>query len=182
MLPSQKDEDLIELYKVAIEEYRFQVKLNNDRLLHFAVFNVGVLSAGAGLLKLDGSRLGNVLVAAIFIAGCCTSCIGAVAIRAFNRYYRRTVYKKTVYEELLGLNQIHDLPNGGHASLAIGTTESLADLHEILTRTEDWVHRPIATWTVVGGFRITLWIVAALHLLRAVAALFLAFAPKIGAR
>ena len=178
MLPSLPREQLIELYKIAIDEYRFQVKLNNDRLLHFAVFNVAVLSAGVGLLKLeDGSGFGNLLVAAIFIAGCCTSCIGAVTIPTFHGYYRRTVHKKAVYEELLGLNQSHDLPNGGQASLAIGTTESHADLHEILARTEDWVRRPIASLTVVGGFRITLWIVAALHLLGAVAAIFLAFKP-----
>ena len=178
MLPSPLREQLIELYKIAIDEYRFQVKLNNDRLLHFAVFNVAVLSAGIGLLKLNsGSRFGNLLVASIFIAGCCTSCIGALAIQKFHGYYRRTVYKKAVYEELLGLNQSYDLPNGGRSSLAIGTTESHGDLHEILTRTEDWVRRPIPHTTVVGGFRITLWIVAGLHLLGAVAVIFIALRP-----
>src|SRR5271154_1925107 len=165
----------MELYKVSIEEYRFQVKLNNDRLLHLAVFNVAIFSAAAGLLKLGGSSFANLLVAAIFLAGCFTSAIGANSIRTFHQYYRRTVHKKTVYEELLGLTQSNELPNGGRASLAIGTTESHADRHEIVTQTEDWVRRPISHLSVAGGFRLTLWILAALHFAGAVGAVIAAF-------
>jgi hypothetical protein len=169
-----KTDELIDLYKVAIEEYRFQVKLNNDRLLHLTVFNIAVLSAGAGLLKVGGPRLGNLFVATIFIAGFCTSVIGARAVSTFHQYYRRTVYKKTVYEELLGLTEARELPNGVPADLAIGTTESHSERERILTQTEAWVCRPIGIWSVVGGFRSTLTILAALHLLGTVAAVALA--------
>lgn len=136
-------DQLIELSKVAIEEYRFQVKLNNDRLLHLTVFNIAVLSAGAGLLKVDSSRLGNLLVATIFVAGFCTSLIGALAVGTFHRYYRRTVHRRTGYEELLGLAQARELPNGGRADLSIGTTGSHAERHRILTQTEAWVQTPL---------------------------------------
>jgi len=121
--PTLNTDQLIDLYKVAIEEYRFQVKLNNDRLLHLTVFNVAFLSAGAGLLKVGDSKLGDFLVATIFVAGFCTSLIGALAVRTLHRYYRRTVYRRTVYEELLGLTQARELPNGGRADLALGTTD-----------------------------------------------------------
>jgi hypothetical protein len=137
--PPLTTDQLIELYKTAIEEYRFQVRLNNDRLLHFTVFNIAVLSAGVGLMKVDGSRAGNALVAAIFIAGFFTSLIGALAVRTFHQYYRRTVHRKTVYEELLGLTLTRELPDGNHADLAIGTTNSQVERHKILTQTEEWV-------------------------------------------
>ena len=180
MQPELKPEQLIDLYKVAIEEYRFQVKLNNDRLLHLTVFNVAVLSAGAGLLKVSGSRVGNILVAAIFIAGLCTSFIGARSVSTLHRYYRRTVYRKTVYEELLGLTQRIDLPNGGSADLSIATTDSHGDRNAILTQTEDWVRRPVGVWSVVGGFRLTLIILAVMHALGAIAAIALASHPAWG--
>jgi hypothetical protein len=168
-------EQLIDLYKVAIEEYRFQVKLNNDRLLHLTVFNVAILSAGAGLLKVSGSRLGNGLVATIFIAGFCTSLIGVRAVSTFHQYYRRAVHKRSVYEEILGLTQARELPNGGRADLAIGTTDSHAERNSILSSTEDWVRRPLGFFSVVGGFRSTLTILAVLHLFGTAAAIALAF-------
>jgi hypothetical protein len=172
--PTLTTDELLDLYKVAIEEYRFQVKLNNDRLLHLTVFNIAVLSAGAGLLKVGGPRLGNLLVATIFLAGCCTSVIGARAARTFHQYYRRTVYKKTVYEELLGLTEPRELPNGVRADLAIGTTDSHKERQKILTQTEDWVSRPLGISSVVGGFQLTLRILAALHVLGGAAAVALA--------
>ncbi len=175
MEPTLTPDQLIELYKVAVEEYRFQVRLNNDRLLHLAVFNIAVLSAGAGLLKVGDGWLENILVATIFFAGFCTSFIGARAVSTFHRYYRRTVHRKAVYEELLGLSQPVNLPNGGRGDLSIGTTESHGDRNIILTQTEDWVRRPLATGSVVGGFRLTLSIVAALHLFGTGAAIALAF-------
>jgi hypothetical protein len=173
--PPLTNQELIELYKVAIEEYRFQVKLNNDRLLHLTVFNIAVLSAGAGLLKVGGSRLGNALVASIFVAGFCTSLIGALAVRTFHRYYRRTVHRRTVYEDLLGLAQVRELPGGGRADLAIGTTGSNEERLKILTQTEEWVCRPLGFFSVVGGFRVTLSILAVLHVFGAAAAVALAF-------
>jgi hypothetical protein len=162
-----------------VEEYRFQVKLNNDRLLHLTIFNIALLSAGAGLVKVGGSKLGSLLVATIFLAGICTSVIGAHAVRTFHEYYRRTVHRKTVYEELLGLTQPRELPNGGFADLAIGTTGSHVDRHKILTQTEEWVRRPLGLLSVVGGFRLTLSILALLHLFGAATAIAigLGFAP-----
>lgn len=174
MHPPLTTDQLIELYKTAIEEYRFQVRLNNDRLLHFTVFNIAVLSAGVGLMKVDGSRAGNALVAAIFIAGFFTSLIGALAVRTFHQYYRRTVHRKTVYEELLGLTHMRELPDGNHADLAIGTTNSQVERHKILTQTEEWVCRPLGVFSVASGFRLTLSILAILHLLGAATAIALA--------
>ena len=72
------------------------------------------------------------------------------------------------------LSQARELPNGGTADLAIGTTDSHADRHRILAETEQWVRRPLGVFSVVGGFRLTLSILAALHLLGAAAAIAIA--------
>jgi hypothetical protein len=92
-----------------------------------------------------------------------------------HEYYRRTVHKRTVYEDLLGLAHARELPSGGRGDLAIGTTDSHEERHKILATTEAWVHRPLGIFSVVGGFRLTLSILAVLHLLGAALAVALAF-------
>lgn len=45
-------EDLWQLYKLAIEEYRFQVNLNWQRSQYFLGLNAAIISVGAGLIHL----------------------------------------------------------------------------------------------------------------------------------
>ena len=49
--PDPSRDDLWRLYTHAVEEYRFQVSLNWQRLQYFMGLNVAVLSVGAGLLR-----------------------------------------------------------------------------------------------------------------------------------
>jgi hypothetical protein len=47
-IPSR--EELFDLYKAAVEEYRFQVKLNADRSRDYVVLNSAIIAAGITLL------------------------------------------------------------------------------------------------------------------------------------
>jgi hypothetical protein len=95
--------ELFDLYKLAIDEYRFEVRLNWDRSMYYITFNTGIVAVGAGLLKLGDNGIVNLFVAGIFILGCCSSVMGILAIRKGHQYYRRSVYKKTLIEDVLGL-------------------------------------------------------------------------------
>jgi hypothetical protein len=59
-------DQLIDLYKIAIEEYRFEVKLNWDRTVFYLTLNSGLIAIATGLLKVEGSSFLNLIVAGVF--------------------------------------------------------------------------------------------------------------------
>ena len=123
---------LIELYRVAIDEYRFEVKLNWDRMQYYAVVNSGIIAVGTSLLRDASSPAVILLSAMMFLVGLIMSVIGIVATHKGREYYQATVLKKTIYEQLLGLNNL--VPGMGHpnATLAVGTTGGQQEVVRIL--------------------------------------------------
>jgi hypothetical protein len=148
--------ELFNLYKIAVDEYRFEVTLNNERLFRFLVFDAAILSVGTGLLKTTSvAPVSNIFVILLFVAGALTSRLGIRAIRKGHEYYRRAIYKKTLIETYLGLN--HPLYDAGlgvnteypGASIAIATTVGQSEINEILQRPESWIARPLRKGTIV---------------------------------
>ena len=96
---------LPDLYKIAVDEYRFEVKLNADRMIQYLTLSAVILSAGIGLLRVGPpGRSTTLFVAIIFFCGICVALLGAHAVWRGHEYYRRTIYKKTLIENLLGLH------------------------------------------------------------------------------
>jgi hypothetical protein len=63
---------LPDLYKIAVDEYRFEVKLNADRMIQYLTLSAVVLSAGVGLLRVGPpGRSTTLFVAIIFFCGIC---------------------------------------------------------------------------------------------------------------
>ena len=156
-MPLDHDQ-LLELYKVAVDEYRFEVKLGWDRAMYYMVFNTAIISVGTGLLKLENPRANQWLVAAIFLVGVCSSFIGRTAVRKGHEYYRRTVVKKTLLEDMLGLTSpVPEYPS--RHTLAVGTTTGQEEHLKILHDPEEWVNRRIR------GGSITFWLSGILILL-----------------
>jgi len=87
---------LLDLYKIAIDEYRFEVRLGWDRTTYFLVLNSAILSVATGLLKLDNPLVVYLFIALLFAFGVGTSLIGSMSITKAHEYYRRAVVKKTV--------------------------------------------------------------------------------------
>jgi hypothetical protein len=131
--------ELFDLYKLAIDEYRFEVRLNWDRSMYYITFNTGVVAADAGLLKFGDDGIVNLFVAGIFVLGCCSSIMGILAIRKGHLYYRRAVYKKTLIEDVLGLATPLDQYSSADANLAIGTTSGQARRTTILLQTDQYL-------------------------------------------
>jgi hypothetical protein len=160
-----KREDLLDLYKIALDEYRFQVRLNWDRTQYYLVLNVGILGAGVALLKLDLPIPIRYLVALVFLGGVILALVGATAIRRTHNYYRRTVYHKAAIEALLGLWTPEEIAPGCSVPLAICTTSTMQrGIDPLCDPAAQSVDAPLsrgsATWLTVSALRI----LALLHL------------------
>jgi len=169
-------EQLLKLYQISIDEYRFEVKLNTDRMIHYIVANSVLLSIGTGLLKIDGARPINLFVAFVFIAGAFAARLGIRAIRRGHAYYHRTVHKKTVIEDLLGLTAPLDKYHG--ATLAIGSTLGQADVLRIVNDPDTWLAADDPkSGTIVHAAVLVLRMVMGMDVLGAIAAVALVFWP-----
>jgi hypothetical protein len=82
-------EELTDLYKIAVEEYRFQVTLNWDRAKYLLGFNTAVITVGTGLVKL-GEPDARLLVAGIFVVGLVSALLSAAAAYLQHGYYQTT--------------------------------------------------------------------------------------------
>ena len=173
--------ELFDLYKIALEEYRFEVNLNNDRTFRFLVFNAAALSVGTGLLKTGGVPASNIFVVLLFLAGAMTSLLGVRAIKKGHEYYRRAIYKKTLIETRLGLHHPLNDPEEEPemlrlgvnteypgATVAIATTVGQAEISEILQRPESWIKRPLRSGTIVQAGVAVLWLLLAANVLAAI--------------
>jgi len=50
-MPAPERDELFTLYRIAIDEYRFEVKLNTDRMMHYVIFNSAIITVAHGPLK-----------------------------------------------------------------------------------------------------------------------------------
>ena len=85
----QPQDKLFDLYKVSVEEYRFQVQLNWDRAKYLLGFNTAVIGAGTGLVKLAG-KAADILLVGLFAVGLAAALLSIVAVYLQHAYYRST--------------------------------------------------------------------------------------------
>jgi hypothetical protein len=155
-------EQLHDLYKIAIEEYRFEVRLGWDRANYFLVLNSAILAVATGLLKAENPPVVYIFISLLFFFGATTSIAGALSIAKAHEYYRKTIVKKTVIEECLGLN--NGLPEMHESfNLAIGTTRGQNDRMMILNDPEKWVARPQRKSSITFLLTVILWTMAAVN-------------------
>lgn len=151
----------MELYKIAVDEYRFNVRLGWDR----AKFLVTLHSAWAGVVAAVHSAGAPhpIVLAALSSIGAAVAYVGVRIIRRSHEYYRRAIYKKTLLEEHLGLTERLPGYESPEATLAIGTTSTQSETGPILEDPEKWLGRKIRPDSVTGLLRIFLWGILGLH-------------------
>ena len=98
------------MYKVSVEEYRFQVQLNWDRAKYLLGFNTAVIGAGTGLVKLAG-KAADILLVGLFAVGLAAAVLSMAAVYLQHGYYRSTRDRMLEIGKLLNIQ-----------SLAIATT------------------------------------------------------------
>lgn len=167
----------LDLYKMAVEEYRFQVRLNWERTRDYLVLNGALFSVALGLHK-AGDRINNLFVALILLLACGIGILGAQAHRSGHAYYRRAVYKKTLLENILGI--AHHLEGYAFegANLSIASTLGQTETTQILHDTENWLERGLRRGSIVHLVFIVLWIFSILELIAALFYLREAFRPS----
>jgi hypothetical protein len=93
--------ELLDLYRIVIDEYRFQVRLNWDRTQYSFVLNTALTTLGftvMATLKQGGSWIALWIFAIAAVA----AWLGRTVVKTGHSYYRRIVYRKTMIEDLLG--------------------------------------------------------------------------------
>ena len=128
--PSEPVIELRDIYRLFIDEYRFQTRFNWDRLQYFFVLNSAIIAVGISLLKDAGAAGAKPYLGFIFILGFAASEYAVRVARKGDEYYRRVIVKKTVVEKLLG--RFDPIPLHANINLAIGTTAGMADVDGIL--------------------------------------------------
>lgn len=109
------------LYRMAIEDDRYQVQLNWDRLKFFLVLNASILAAAVGLFRASAGWTGRSLVAILLGVGAVSALLGFRASRAGKLYHRSAILKKTLLERRLGLLEPVEGVSGDEAILALGS-------------------------------------------------------------
>jgi len=104
--------ELLELYRTAIEEYRFQVKLNADRSRDYFVANSAIVGAGVALLQAKHSHLAVV----VFAVGFLVSLLAGLATHTQHGYYQHTRDNVGRLEGLLGFSDLSLIKTGASKS------------------------------------------------------------------
>ncbi|GIF24762.1 hypothetical protein BJ973_007025 [Actinoplanes tereljensis] len=96
--------EVLDLYKSSVEEYRFQVQLNWSRSQYLLAFNVAVVAAGAGLIKVESST-GSILTSGVFVVGAVAAVLSAAVTKVQHSYYRAARGRMQRFEARLGIER-----------------------------------------------------------------------------
>ena len=86
------------MYKVAVDEYRFQAQYNWSRTQYMLVFNTGILAAATAVASRPGH--GAVL---IFLLGALVACVSVLVVRTQHDYYRAARDRMRRVEAAVGI-------------------------------------------------------------------------------
>jgi hypothetical protein len=153
--PETPDRDeLLGLYKTAIDEYRFEVNLGWERQKFFVGLNVSLLAAIAGFARLGTGDNHNALLAGALLANAATGILGIFVILKSHRYYRNARAHFQRIEHRLGY---------AASGLALQTTPGMKEGHDALPRLARL--RTVMLMTIVLGLMAALEVVVASYYL-----------------
>lgn len=154
-------EELFKLYETVIAEYRFQVTFNWDRTRQVLLLNVGILSAGTGLLNLAKTDFNLlILTGSLFLSGIFINVLGIGAVRTGKKYYRQIIRKKAMIEEMLSLpyQRIRTIAAENRVSLSLDSTDGMKRTNELATDKRDPFRTTIGRYTVTRRIVSIFWL------------------------
>jgi hypothetical protein len=109
----------MELYKIAVDEYRFQVNLNAQRSRDYFVLNSAIIASAVALL---GQKV-NMLAGTVFSAGLLVAVMTGVGFHTQHNYYRETMATKKLLEARLGIREavVRTTPSAGSKRWRFGS-------------------------------------------------------------
>lgn len=87
-----------DVYRIAVEEYRFQAQHNWSRTQYLLGFNVAILAAGAAVAARPGPA-----AALVFLLGVVAAALSAVVVRTQHDYYRAARERVRRVENAVGV-------------------------------------------------------------------------------
>lgn len=142
-ISQQYDPNIFDLYKIAIEEYRFEVRLNWDRTRYYLALNAVIVGVGAGLLRLGTDLGASVFVAFVFTIGIISAWLGVQSIKRGHEYFLRTVIHKTLLEHYLGLLEKRQTTLSHEHNWSLATTFDMAEVNPILHSPHEWLRKNV---------------------------------------
>ena len=103
-----------DLYRVSVDEYRFQAQFNWSRTQYLLAFNAAILTAAAAVASRPGQS-----AALVFVLGAVASVLSMTAVHTQHDYYRAARDRMRRVEEALGISEDH----------RIDTTATLGERH-----------------------------------------------------
>jgi hypothetical protein len=139
-------ETLFQLYRVAIEEYRFQVTLNWQRSQYYFVLNAALIAAGGSLFGIQGDR-GRPFAAILFLMGLVAVLLAMLVTKTQHLYYREARDKLKQLQQRLGLGEfgISTTPSMGSRYERIATVKAFNTIMFSLLGVVD-LAGIVATW------------------------------------
>ena len=124
--------ELLDLYKVAVEEYRFQVQLNWDRTKYLLGFNTAIIGVGTGLIKIGSHNAATPLLIGIFVVGLVAAALSTCAVYLQHTYYRSTRDRMATLDRQLNLQGTGIATTPGMRSERIELVSRLGRVQNIL--------------------------------------------------
>lgn len=123
-------EQLMELYKIAVDEYRFQVNLNAQRSRDHFVLNSAIIASAVALL----GQKANLLAGAVFVAGLLVAVMTGFAFHTQHNYYRETRTAKRLLESRLGIRDtvVTTTPSAGSRRRRLGSVTQFSYVMVVL--------------------------------------------------
>lgn len=164
--------ELLELYKIILEEYRFQVRLNWDRLRYFLTLNIGITAIGFGFLRLGDNDWLLLAPLCAFSGSIILSWLGIKATEKGHQYYREIATQKARIEDALALDRIR--VGEREFNLAIESTEGMKrhrrELYGQAEAPKDMIRHGTVLYRFIQGF----YVLMGVNILGIVTALVLA--------
>lgn len=107
----------VDVYKIAVDEYRFQAQFNWSRTQYLLAFNVGILAAASAVAAAPGRS-----AAFVFVLGAAAAVLSVAVVKVQHGYYRAARDRMRRIEEAVKLPREHRLDTtaqlGGRPRLA----------------------------------------------------------------
>lgn len=103
--PELNRSELLQLYKIAIDEYHFQVQLNWQRSQYYFILNAAIIGAGISLIGIQGDRA-RPLACVLFGTGLLAVILAILVTVTQHNYYRATRESLKLLERRLAVGEL----------------------------------------------------------------------------
>jgi hypothetical protein len=168
---------LLKVYDAALAEYRFNVSLAWDRTKFFLLLSSGLAAAGVALIKVaEDSAITWWFLVVFFVFSMLVTLLGLKTVAIGKKYYRESVYVKTLIEGELGLLSPLNASEL-HSTLSIAITDGQREVERILSRKDKERSGVGRLQTITDYSQGIFWVLCAVNVLGAIVSVIRACLP-----